>query len=1004
MKKVAWGVIQGLFGGIGLWLVGCGGLPAETSGQSEETGCAAGDVDLGNGVCDPAGVPSLKTGCAPGEWAALPGSECVPAGLPASTGCAPGETADEKEGCVAAGIPEGGCGEGFLSSDGGCEPVLPATPCGPGEMAIPGESACHPVADCGAGTYGDAPLDADTQFVDISYAGGDSDGSQAKPWTSVQAGVDAAPAGGLVAIAAGTYAEDVAIGDKAVRVWGRCPSLVTIAGTFAAITVTGGDGSEVRGVGITSAGQGVQLVGAQNVSMKHLWTHGTAAHGVRVGPNGAAASTGVSIEDSLVESAKSAGIACERSQAAIRRSSVRGTSAPGFGVVAVTASAAHVADLSIEASVIEGNAYDGVYASGAKVTLASSVVRANRNAEVYAENNGHLRSNLTVSKSVIERAELAGVYAIGSDVALSNLVVRDDDSEQGWGIYLVRDTLTSEGAAGTVTSSLVDHTHGAGIAVYGSSLDVVATVVRDTQEPVGVVDTPGVGIWAEGGEEAGGRASVSVKGSVVADNHVNGILVYASDATIDASKITGTKGILDGGEAFFLGRGVEITDGDAGAERSVVTISRSSVIGNHEAGVLVAGSDCTVESSEIRETLASPKEGRLGRGIQVQGGEMGARSSVTVRGSVVADNQDAGVFVVGSDATLEGTVIERTAPAEAAMRRGVGVDAEVDVASGERGSVVLRGSLIAENHAAGLLSWGASIEAEYTLIRDTLPEVTTGLWGRGAMARVEETTGSRGALAMYWSRVENSVGMGVGAYGSDLVVESCEIVGTQPNEADGTAGNGVQVWSHAESGQRAIASVRTSLLSGNHSAGVLASGAEIELLGVRVEGTQPEASSGYFGRGIGAQFDFPTQQRATLVARDCHVTGSRDIGVFVAGSDATIAHTVVEDTAPREKDGLFGDGVVALSFVEPAKVSVEGSRILRSDRAGVATFGSKISVGSTRVECADFELDEEPYGGEQPSLEDLGDNLCGCPEAVSECHVLSKELEPPDRQEVGSPG
>lgn len=183
-------------------------------------------------------------------------------------------------------------------------------------MAIPGESACHPVADCGAGTYGDAPLDADTRFVDISYAGGDSDGSQAKPWTSVQAGVDAAPAGGLVAIAAGTYAEDVAIGDKAVRVWGR----QTFGHDCRDLRGDYGDGRGRLG----GARRGIYERRARGAARwstelfdEHLWTHGTAAHGVRVGPNGAAASTGASIEDSLVESAKSAGIACERSQAAI---------------------------------------------------------------------------------------------------------------------------------------------------------------------------------------------------------------------------------------------------------------------------------------------------------------------------------------------------------------------------------------------------------------------------------------------------------------------------------------------------------------------------------------------------------------------------------------------------------------------------------------------------------------------------------------------------------------
>ena len=41
--------------------------------------------------------------------------------------------------CQPAGIPPQACGEGFVPTDGqGCEPILPAAPCAPGLMAVPG--------------------------------------------------------------------------------------------------------------------------------------------------------------------------------------------------------------------------------------------------------------------------------------------------------------------------------------------------------------------------------------------------------------------------------------------------------------------------------------------------------------------------------------------------------------------------------------------------------------------------------------------------------------------------------------------------------------------------------------------------------------------------------------------------------------------------------------------------------------------------------------------------
>ena len=59
-------------------------------------------------------------------------------------------------------------------------------------MAIVGDETCRPVADCGEAPWGDISIDEDTVFVDASYAGGDGDGTESKPFTSVQTAIDAA--------------------------------------------------------------------------------------------------------------------------------------------------------------------------------------------------------------------------------------------------------------------------------------------------------------------------------------------------------------------------------------------------------------------------------------------------------------------------------------------------------------------------------------------------------------------------------------------------------------------------------------------------------------------------------------------------------------------------------------------------------------------------------------------------------------------------------------------
>src|SRR5215471_20099119 len=90
-------------------------------------------------------------------------------GAPDAGGCAPGEATLKDGTCVPAGVPANACAAGFVA-DGkaGCRAVLPPSPCDKGQMAVPGETACHDVDDCGTGTYGTIPIGAKSQLVDAS--------------------------------------------------------------------------------------------------------------------------------------------------------------------------------------------------------------------------------------------------------------------------------------------------------------------------------------------------------------------------------------------------------------------------------------------------------------------------------------------------------------------------------------------------------------------------------------------------------------------------------------------------------------------------------------------------------------------------------------------------------------------------------------------------------------------------------------------------------------------
>ena len=78
--------------------------------------------------------------------------------------------------------------------------------CDSGQLDDGGE--CVPAA-CGTGTWGNLEVDENTVYVDVTAAEG-GDGSEAAPFSSIQAGLDAAGEadGGLVAVAAGNSGPD----------------------------------------------------------------------------------------------------------------------------------------------------------------------------------------------------------------------------------------------------------------------------------------------------------------------------------------------------------------------------------------------------------------------------------------------------------------------------------------------------------------------------------------------------------------------------------------------------------------------------------------------------------------------------------------------------------------------------------------------------------------------------------------------------------------------------
>jgi len=583
---------------------------------------------------------------------------------PRPSPCAPGELVLERGGCLPAGVPPEACGEGFAANDDRtCEPILPPAPCSAGTMAIPGDTSCRNVAPCTGAPWGGIPIDATTQFVDASYAGGGSIGTQAMPWTTVQAGVDAAAPGAIVAIAKGSYAEQVVVETKPVRLWGSCPVEVEIAGigATAAIAVgSGSDGTEIRALAVTGDAVGVSIH-AEGVAVDRVWIHDTVSWGLMAEDLDGPASADV--EGSLVETASGGQIR----------------------------------------------------AFGATVDVDQSALRDSPLGMIAADDAATgVRGHLTLRRSIVERARTFGVASKGGDVTVEESVVSD---------------------------TLPDST----------------------------VEDLGIAIAALPGNDPAQRPSVTVRRSVVERCREFGLWLADADAELEATVVRDVSPAPDG----TVGMGIGLFSGAAApAARPILTIRSSVVERGRTTGVAVIGADATVEATIVRDIESQASDGRYGRGISVEGEPTsGARGSLALRGSIVERSREVGLVVLGADAEVDGTAVRETRPqaADGQLGRGITVQAGGGATASK---AVIRTSLIEGSHELALAAVGANLSVEDTVVRATVGQMGTELFGDGIVASAVLSTGSPlpTSVRLERCRVEGSSRAGVSNFGASITI------------------------------------------------------------------------------------------------------------------------------------------------------------------------------------------------------------------------------------------
>ena len=653
----------------------------------------------------------------------------------------------------------GGC----VGTPGGGEPPANSTSCATGEL-LDGED-CVPEA-CGVGTWGN--IAGAAVYVDVA-AGEGGDGSEGAPLRSIQAGLDRAATneGGIVAVAAGSYVETIAMGDdhRNVTLAGRCRAMVTIDGSegddvptidvsgdrrtptvgIQGVTVTGGTYTglavEQAVVSVTasdvreSAMVGI-LVFAATVTLEDVGVYGTMPNragefgrGIDVETRGTLTATGCTVQGNT-----DVGVFAGESGTTVDLvdTEVLDTLPDPDGIRGRGVSVVEGATLTAVGCTVRGNADAGVYASdaGTTVDLVDTSVLDTLPGPGDAYGRGIAVSDaatLTATGCTIQGNTESGVVAAsaGTLVDLVDTQVLDTspspDNTAGRGVSVV------SGATLTVTGGTIRGNSEGGLYVTdaGTKVDLVDAQVLDTSSSSD--GSFGEGIWVQRG------AALTADGSTIQGNATVGVIAFNVGTTVDLVDTW----ILDTapGHDDTGGHGINVQDGAA-----LSTIG-CTIQGNTESGLFASNPGTLVDlvDTEILDTAPSP-DGTEGRGIGIQSGAV-----LVATGCILGENTEVGVVAAGASTTVDlvDTEIRGTRRGRVtgfalgvAAQQGALVrisDSEVSGTEGP-GVYVLYGRMeldrvtLTGNQFSGAAAGAGDLVLRDSTITDTLPDPE---WGGG---------------------------------------------------------------------------------------------------------------------------------------------------------------------------------------------------------------------------------------------------------------------------------
>lgn len=402
---------------------------------------------------------------------------------------------------------------------------------------------------------------------------------------------------------------------------------------------------------------------------------------------------------------------------------------------------------------------------------------------------------------------------------------------------------------------------------------------------------------------------VTLRNLVISDNFGNGVFIIDSDdVTLKGLEITDNRV----GDGPNWGEGVNV-------QGSSVRLQNCRVNSNSYFGVSVlVDSDVEIENCVLSDTQMVPNEGN-GAGLNIQGG-----STVSVSGSLVEGNHEAGVFVHDSILTMMSSRVSDTGP-NGVGNRGRGV--EVQPGS----TVVLEDCAVTGNTLGGVGALESEVTVAGTLVAETKPLAKP---GPGL------TPGGRGiefadcpVAVVSNCTVRDNVEGGIGAFDSALQL-SDSVVRDTSAAASGDYGAGVTIIMTSQPKQPAAATIERCVIRNSTNGAIVTWSAPVTVERCVIRDTAPGAGNEH-GRGI------EVAGSPEFILRESLVAGSVQAGVFVDDTFLTVERSVISGVL-ADSSGNWGMGI--FSQYSPS------SQVLESAIRQTHGFGIRLHASQGVVE------------------------------------------------------